>query len=545
MTVDEAAREARASLAAGAAQDEDRFIALAVTLAGGCPATIAGEQESKAKQERKQLIHSLVGAVAESGSKRGLTKLLGLMACGVEAPTWGRERILERAMARMIAVVPCTPPLPGEVAAEKEKLAEFPLLRLHKGGLRVDYPTPKELGDLAYFMVAVAGAGEEPGSRNEGGTWPNKAPANPLRAELFEQLGVAKAAGKVIEVERLARGYLESLNFPDTLHGDEEDVRFVHAPRYRYVMHDLAESWEALGRYHAAAGLWRRNGLAGGQSDVKYSWSEQVKSVIRDEEIEGRCEVTVPGRLLDVEGAHGGADDLYGVRRLVDARFDVARLLRGALLTVNRDAGEQVVGKAVDALPEMPRLWATMRLREKGPEDWERRLHAMRGLADVMQADAIPLLLQAAEQSLPAGRRRAIAALGDLAERPLFDPCRSVGGYRSGRAEWVRPIKPLAYSCDIPARNAVYRRVAASLFAYAKDPDRGTREAVAEALGKIASSSALPLLRRLSRDDEQAGTRLNPEGEHEYQPHFPVREAALRAISNVEEIERNWGARRP
>ena len=41
----------------------------------------------------------------------------------------------------------------------------------------------------------------------------------------------------------------------------------------------------------------------------------------------------------------------------MDARFDVPRLLRGALLTINRDAGESVVKKALDELPEIPRLF--------------------------------------------------------------------------------------------------------------------------------------------------------------------------------------------
>ena len=53
-------------------------------------------------------------------------------------------------------------------------------------------------------------------------------------------------------------------------------------------------------------------------------------------------------------------DDPYGPKRLVDARFDVARLLRGALLTLNRDVGEGAVKKAIDELPEIPRLFAQM-----------------------------------------------------------------------------------------------------------------------------------------------------------------------------------------
>ena len=527
--------------------DENRFIALALNLAGGCPATIDAEVNSKARQERKLTIDALIPAVAESGSMRGLTKLLQLASCGVESPQWGREHILERAMAHTIAAVPCLPPLSGEIADEREKLTEFPILRLRKGILRAELPTPQELDDLAYFMVAVAEAGEEVGNRNEGASWQNKAPTNTTRAELFEELARAKSAGNVVAIERLARTYLETLDFPNPLHGAEEDVMFWHAPRYHHVMRDLAESWEALGRYHEAAGLWRRNGRAGAAcaTGASYAWQEQVKAVIRDEEIDGRCDAAVAERLLDVDGSAWKRDDPYGPKRLVDAKFDVPRLLRGALLTINRDAGESAAKKAIEELPEIPRLFAQMRLREKELEDWERRLQASRGLADVMQAAAIPLLLQAAEQSLPPGRQRAISALGDLAARPPSDPCGNylVGLTLGGGSEWVRPVRPLEESCKANPGPARRNHLARALSAYARDRDAGTREAVAVALGKIAAPSSRQVLQRLTHDSATDGTvctETAAEGKPSCRPNCPVREAARAALDNLAELEKSW-----
>jgi HEAT repeat protein len=350
----------------------------------------------------------------------------------------------------------------------------------------------------------------------------------------------------VVAIERLARTYLETLDFPNPLHGAEEDVMFWHAPRYHHVMRDLAESWEALGRYHEAAGLWRRNGRVGAAcgTGAAFAWQEQVKAVIRDEEIDGRCDAAVAERLLDVGGSPLEHDDPYGPKRLMDARFDVPRLLRGALLTLNRDAGESAAKKAIDELPEIPRLFAQMRLREKGLEDWERRLQASRGLADVMQEAAIPLLLQTAEQSLPPGRQRAISALGDLAERPPSDPCGKlmIGALR-GDSDWVRPVRPLEESCKANPGPTRRNRLARALSVHARDRDAGTREAVAVALGKIAAPSSLHILKRLTRDSTTDGTvcsGASAAAGSNCHAHYPVREAARQALHSLNEIERTW-----
>jgi len=549
-TIDASVREAWQAIARIGPKvklDEDRFLALALKLAGGCPATIDAEPNNETRKERKQAIHGLIAAVAEAGSKRGLTLLVQLASCGIESPLWGREHILERTMAHTMTSIPCLPPLSGEVEAERAKLEEFPILRLRHGMLRADLPTPAELDDLAYFMVAVAEAGEEVGARNEGASWRIKAPTNETRAGLFKELLSAKNAGNVLAVEHLARAYLTTLNFPDTLHGAEEDVLFWHAPRYHYVMRDLAESWEALGRFHQAAELWRRTSRAGAACGTgeEYGWQEQVKAVIRDEEIDGRCDTAVAERLLDVGGSAGEHNDPYGPRRLVDARYDIARLLRGALLTINRDAGEDAVAKAIDDLPEIPRLFAHMRLRDKGVEDWERRLHASRGLADTMREAAIPILLKTADQSLPAGRRRAILALGDLAERPPSDPCGNflVGLRLVGGNSWVRPVEPLDESCKANPGPGRRNRLAGALSVYARDPDTGTREAVAAALGKIADPSSLAILRQLTRDGATDGTVCSQTGTEDKahcRPKYPVRGAARAALDNVVEVEKAW-----
>jgi HEAT repeat protein len=270
-----------------------------------------------------------------------------------------------------------------------------------------------------------------------------------------------------------------------------------------------------------------------------------VKAVIRDEEIEGRCDVAVADRLLDVGGSRWKRDDPYGPKRLADARFDVPRLLRGALLTINRDAGESAVKKAIDELPEIPRLFAQMRLREKGLEDWERRLQAARGLADAMREAAIPFLLQAAEQSRPAGRQRAISALGDLVERPPSDPCGKylVGRTLGGGTAYVRSVRPLEESCQANPGPTRRNRLARTLSAYARDRNAATRQAVAVALGRLAAPSSRQVLRRLTRDSATDGTvcigTLAAAGTHCH-PNYQVREAARQALENLAELEKSW-----
>jgi HEAT repeat protein len=584
-TVEQALREARAVLprvGPPAGRDNDRLIALALEVGGGCPATVATEREKAARDQRQQTIDALVAAVVESDSRRGLIKLLRLASCGVESTAWNRERLLEHAMAHMMGAVPCLPPLSIDVASERANLVDFPVLRLRHGGLHADLPTQAELEDLAYFMVAVANAGEEIGARDEGASWARKVPGNPKRAELFRQLGEAKSGGNVVEIERLARAYLETLGFPDAIAGGEEEVFFWHAPRYDGVMQDLAASWEALGRFHDAAGLWRRSSRVGGPcgTGASYAWQKQVEAVIRDEEIDGRCDVAVAERLLDA------GSDLYGPRRLVDASFDVPRLLRGALLTLNRDAGEAVVGKAIAALPMTSRVFTELRLRNQGVEDWERRVQAARGLADVTQAAAMPLLLATAEQSLPPGRQRALSAIGDLAERPPFDPCRGRVGWGHGSSDLepprpakrtakrgevdsrseageglpvysvkapdllpaavlsgARPVRSLGRACDTTLAGAARDQLARQLFGYARDANPRTRQAVAVALGKIAAPAARPVLRRLLRDSETQGTVCQTPARttaETCKPYRPVREAARQALTHIAEVERDW-----
>jgi len=131
-TVEVAMLEARSIVGQGrpATLQEDRLIGLALDVAGGCPATVSADVEVKSRTERKQTLDALISAVAESGSRRGLTKLLRLASCGAESASWNREKILERAMARMMTDVPCLPPLSGEVASERANLSDFPVLRL-------------------------------------------------------------------------------------------------------------------------------------------------------------------------------------------------------------------------------------------------------------------------------------------------------------------------------------------------------------------------------------------------------------------------------
>jgi hypothetical protein len=146
---------------------------------------------------------------------------------------------------------------------------------------------------------------------------------------------------------------------------------------------------------------------------------------------------------------------------------------------------------------------------------------------------------------LPPGRQRAISALGDLAARPLSDPCGNfiVGrGFISG-SEWTRTVQPLEESCRANPGPTRRTRLARTLSAYASDRDAGTREAVAVALGKIATPSSHQILKRLTRDSATDGTvcsGTSAAAGSNCHAHYPVREAARRALDNLAELEKSW-----
>jgi len=69
-TIDEAMQEEARDLLARVGHksklDENRFIALALELAGVCPATIAADFEDKARKDRKQTIDALIARVGRA-----------------------------------------------------------------------------------------------------------------------------------------------------------------------------------------------------------------------------------------------------------------------------------------------------------------------------------------------------------------------------------------------------------------------------------------------------------------------------------------------
>jgi hypothetical protein len=76
------------------------------------------------------------------------------------------------------------------------------------------------------------------------------------------------------------------------------------------------------------------------------------------------------------------------------ARDSVARCLRrlyrGAMLTLNRDLPAAELEAALKTAPPTIRARALRRYRQKGAEDWERRVYALEGWAVVGRAAALP-----------------------------------------------------------------------------------------------------------------------------------------------------------
>jgi HEAT repeat protein len=229
---------------------------------------------------------------------------------------------------------------------------------------------------------------------------------------------------------------------------------------------------------------------------------DQVRARIDGEERAGRC--AVAERLL-------GIDEDHGPHALNKSGFDVARLYRGALLTANRD----------------------------GAEDWEQRVRALEGLADVAQRAALPALFAELGVGLPRVRVRALSALGKLLEKPDSDPCSSMGGLglHGSSRPWQRSIGALGRACATkvsPAEAAAFsRRILPSL----SDADPEVRRAAAEALGAIASPEASAALEKAMDDPYQTPGQRCTQGSDgkptNCRANHPVREAAGEALRRI------------
>jgi hypothetical protein len=499
-----------------------------------------------------ELLFRLLG---EAGSTDELPLLLRLDSRFVWRSGLALERILERRWIEARPLHPPTPPTATDVAAVRASLDDFAALRVRDGALVAEAPTAAELDDLAYFLAAVRDAAPEVGTAQEAGRGSFARPGAPdaAREALARDLDAAKYAGDLPAVIRSGLAYLESLGYPGPIRTDEESSYAWGGASWSYVMRDVARAAEATGDFALAEALYRRAPPGGGAcgTSVDARWREQVEGAIRAAELAGRPNAVVAERLLALDGAAAAWNKpTYGPLELAEAGFDLARLYRGALLAVNREAPLEELQSAFDAAPPDLGPAARRRLDAHGAEDWERRVWAVEGLADVAGRDALPTLFGLLDTGRTPVRVRALRALGAAAERPHGDPCRPVGfGFGEGGGAWEREVSPFGHDCETVITLAETDELAARLHPLLGDPEPDVRAAAATALGRIASPTSRARLQHLANHDPGAPdagevcrmiTDETGAQHDECAPYQPVREAALEAIEWLDRVEQAW-----
>lgn len=527
-----------AERARAAGLDASAIVRLLTDLVDACPAdTCPG-------LAREDATAPLIRALAELGGPADAPILVRLAARHQYNAELALEQLLLRAMSEAVPKARCAPPTAAELAAARADLGDYAVIRLRDGRLRGEAPTAAELDDLAYFYASVAAAGPEVGAAVEAraGSPLKPGTADPERERLVAAMTAAESAGDLAGVARHGLAYLERLGYPGALDGSAEDTWAWGGARYSYVFRDLARAGELLGDHALADHLYRRADPGGGAcgTSTSYRWEIQVRGAIRSAEHLGDCRLALPERLLDIDGARWSAPPVledYGPARLAAAGFDLPRLLRGAVLTAGRDREPAELRAALERAPAPLRTAALARLARRGPEAWERRVHAIEGLADIAGRAAIPVLSAMLPTSPPTERRRLLAALGALAERPIADPCDPDDHGFSGRgsSQWERPIGALGDRCDTSLRLPEAGRLALSLAPWLDDPDPETRQAAAEALGRIGHRAALPALRARRSDPYSPDDRRRCDDDDRCRRYFPVRDAVAEAIQTIRE----------
>jgi hypothetical protein len=359
--------------------------------------------------------------------------------------------------------------------------------------------TAGELDDLAYFFTAVAEAGpavgEEPGTTRSG--------IEPTDDELLDRaawMASVEYGQRVGDPERVLQAgeaYLRSLGWPGEIDTSREgDVAWGGA-RFSYVMRDVALAAELAGDPELAGSLYRRANPGGGAcgTSVDYRRGEQIKGLIRAAEAAGRCRAVVPERLMNWEG---GVESVYGPARLRQAGFDLARLYRGALLTRHRDRDPAVVEAALRRAPADLVEPALQRLRERGPEAWEKRVVAIESIPAELGRAGVELLLPQIDLLDDTARARAVEAVGQAGARPFVGRCPEGGwgiGFGGGNV-WHRTVHAFGTTCALAYSDADAARIHRLLAPFALAPDLDLREATVSAIADLAPRTGRATLRR-------------------------------------------------
>jgi hypothetical protein len=478
--------------------------------------------------------------LAEHGSTRAAAILYARKELGSFTAGRALESILVR---RMIADAgPCAAPSAQEIEHARAELAGFVVVDAAPAGLVARVPTGRELDDLAYFMAAVADAGEEVG--------PMRAPFRSGRVPQEKEL--AQRAGWLAEIEKArraadlptaqARGfsYIVSLGYPGEIDHSREGEMTWGGARASHLMRDVALTSEILGELDVADALYSRANPGGGGcgTTTGYRWAQQVEGVIRTRERTQGCRAVVAERLLDVDGDWTD-ESPYGPARLVEAGFDLARLYRGALVTRNRELEPATVLAAIERAPAAIRVAAIARWENEGPEAWEWRVRAIEGIADEFDRAGVELLLAQHESFASSARVRALSAIGAASSRPSIGPCEDdtiwIGGFGIG-GPWERPVRMFATTCATRISDRDAGAMTKRLRPQLETADLEIRAAAIHAIGEIAAPGARRLLRRqlaTAKAELQRCKTATPDDCWDFEN---VRGTAESAIENIDRV---------
>jgi hypothetical protein len=463
----------------------------------------------------------------------------GIDAQGLWKNEQARLRIYERNMTAAIERYPCAPPSQQEIEETKSTLNDFLVIRANGAGLTLEVPQEQELADLAYFRAASSGSLGDHEQADKSGSWLNRGLPNRKRDALWAKLSDAKLRGNMLDVEAAARAYLQTLGYPGQIRGGEEGAYAWGGARYSSVMRDLANVDEALGNNAEAARLYRLANPGGGAcgASVDGLRRDHLKGVIRTEENAGRCRGAVVSRLQLLSG--DVLAELYGPKRLAQAGFDVPRLYRGALVTAYRDLPEEELTAVFASAPQRLRELAKSRYRERGPEDWERRVNAVEGWADFGRRNAIPQLIALSLSGSASVRRRAMKSLGELTKRPSSSLCKSkIGSSVMSQTVsvnlWkneVRSLDACQEALSAEERDMLSRHLLPAL----EDADPYVRLQGTVALGLIGSSDSISFLMKMASDSFAAGKKCSSgQGDKSgCETLYPVRDAANKSIDRI------------
>lgn len=478
----------------------------------------------------------LLGELAplEPGATPATRLLVALGARGFYQADMAVERILERRFAAHLG--PCAPPTAEEITRASETLDDYVVVAVD-GAVRA--PTAKERADLAYLCASI---GDAPADIGAGAIAPASKlaaddPAVVQRNRIRAGMQEAMLVGDITAYVPLADQYLRSLGFPGAVRANEEGDERWGGLGLSYVMRDYAKAAEILGKHEVAEQLYRDarpgGGMCGTSTDSRRD--DQREGAIRAAEQRLGCRRALLDRLA---GTTFDPYEHYGTKRLSEAGFDVARLYRGAFLSLGRDREQELRTRlqgsafASTALP---------RLERRGPEAFGARVDAIAGLARTTGRGSIETLLAIAETEHEVLAPHALEVLGELLMDLGNEPCREGSGRMRRIRSRHRNIASLQDVCATVVDEKTVAGIVGRIAKLATSKRPAIREAVARALGDIASPSGKKTLSTLARDAFDVGGQIctsTGKGPSVCRPNRPVREAATSALEAIRDREK-------